>query len=171
MRIAQRFPTCAIAVAMVLLQGYTCVAAADEPTWFEGGRPNEQAQQAVALLGAAASHGLEPQDYHAVALRQAVAAASSATPALAPDKAEKLDQALTEAMLRYLGDLHQGRIDPRQIHHDFSPARRDAFDAADRVARGAGGAAAARSSQRSRARPAALRTPARRAGALPCPER
>ena len=128
MRIAQRFPTCAIAVAMVLLQGYTCVAAADEPTWFEGGRPNEQAQQAVALLGAAASHGLEPQDYHAVALRQAVAAASSATPALAPDKAEKLDQALTEAMLRYLGDLHQGRIDPRQIHHNFSPARRDAFD-------------------------------------------
>lgn len=104
-------------------------AAADPLMWFEGGRPGEQALQAVALLGAADSHGLDPNDYDAAALRQAVAAAMSAAPVLAPDAAATLDQALTAAMRQYLDDLHHGRIDPRQIHHPFRPARREAFDA------------------------------------------
>ncbi|MDP3085318.1 MAG: L,D-transpeptidase family protein [Rubrivivax sp.] len=107
----------------------SCAAAADDPLWFEAGRPGDQAHQAVQLLGAAASHGLEPRDYNADALRQAVAAAATRSAPLEAARVMRLDQALTDAMQRYLGDLHSGRVDPRQIHHNFRPARRDAFDA------------------------------------------
>ena len=101
--------------------------AADEPVWFDAGRPSVQAQQAVDLLADAASHGLDPRDYDAAALQQALARAQ---PGLPPEAAARLGQALTQAMQRYLGDLHDGRIDPRLIHHDFDVARRAPFDAA-----------------------------------------
>jgi hypothetical protein len=41
--------------------------AADPLLWFDGVRPGAQSAQAVELLTAAASHGLEPQDYGAAA--------------------------------------------------------------------------------------------------------
>ncbi|MEP6588997.1 MAG: peptidoglycan-binding protein, partial [Polaromonas sp.] len=100
--------------------------AADGPLWFEGGRPDAQARQAVELLAAAASHGLEPQDYNARALMQAVTRAAQGLPP-EPATLARLEPALTAAMAHYLVDLHQGRIDPRQIHHHFD-SRRDAFD-------------------------------------------
>lgn len=115
------------------LIGCLCVGnamAADGPLWFEGGRPDAQARQAVELLAAAASHGLEPQDYNARALMQAVKqAVTQAAQGLPPEPATvaRLEPALTAAMAHYLADLHQGRIDPRQIHHNFE-SRRDAFD-------------------------------------------
>jgi murein L,D-transpeptidase YcbB/YkuD len=101
--------------------------AADALPWFDGGRPGAQAQQAVELLSDAASHGLEPSDYDSAALQQAFSRAQQGLP---PDAAAKLAQALTLAMQRYLGDLHDGRIDPRSIHHDFDASRREPFDAA-----------------------------------------
>ena len=104
-------------------------AAADGLRWFEGGRPGTPARQAVDLLAAAASHGLDPRDYDAAGLQQALARALEGPP---PDAAAaaRLDRALTTAMLRFLGDLHDGRVDPRKIHHEFSPQPREAFDAA-----------------------------------------
>jgi L,D-transpeptidase YcbB len=117
---------CSAAFAL-WLAGSTALAAA-EPLWFDGARPGPQARQAIELLDAAASHGLAPQDYDAEALHQAVARASLEAPDSAA--AERLELALTAAMQRYLTDLHRGRIDPRQIHHDFTPPRRDDFDAA-----------------------------------------
>ena len=115
--------------AFALWLGGGTALAADGLLWFEGGRPGPQAGQAVELLSAAASHGLEPLDYDAAALRQALTrAAVDAAPD--PAASERLDQALTAAMQRYLADLHQGRIDPRQIHHNFRPPRRADFDAA-----------------------------------------
>ena len=102
-------------------------AAAQAPSWFDAGRPSVQAQQAVALLADAASHGLDARDYDAAALQLALDQAQQGVSAAA---AEALAQALTLAMQRYLGDLHLGRIDPRRIHHDFDIARREPFDAA-----------------------------------------
>ena len=101
--------------------------AADETVWFDAGRPRVRAQQAVDLLADAASHGLDPRDYDAAALQQALAHARSG---LSPEAAARLDRALTLAMQRYLGDLHDGRLDPRRIHHDFNLSRRVPFDAA-----------------------------------------
>ena len=123
--LAGRWRRCGAALA--LWAGCASVTAADGPLWFDAGRPSAQAREAVELLAAAASHGLEPQDYDALALRQAVvqAAQGAAPAAIAP-----LEQALTAAMRRYLSDLHHGRIDPRQIHPNFAPPLREAFDAA-----------------------------------------
>lgn len=101
--------------------------AADGLLWFDGGRPGPQARQAVELLSAAATHGLEPQDYNASALLQAVTDAAQGSPP-EPAMIARLEQALTTAMERYLADLHTGRIDPRLVHHDFKPLRREPFD-------------------------------------------
>jgi L,D-transpeptidase YcbB len=103
-------------------------AAADALPWFDGGRPGAQALQAVELLAAADSHGLEPRDYGMPALQQAVTAAAE-DPATA-DAAHRLSQALTASMERYLADLHGGRVDPAQVHQRFTPPQRAPFDAA-----------------------------------------
>lgn len=112
--------------AALALVGAAAFAAGPAP-WFEGGRPGVPALQAVEVLAAAASHGLEPQDYDAATLGQAVTQAAQAA---IPDAAAvvQLEQALTTAMQRYLADLHRGRIDPRQVHQDFEPPRGDDFD-------------------------------------------
>jgi murein L,D-transpeptidase YcbB/YkuD len=103
--------------------------AAQSPLWFEAARPSAQAWQAVELLGGAGTHGLEPADYAAAAWRQALLRANNGP---APDEATvaRLDTALTQAMLRYLADLHDGRIRPQQLHQSYSPVRREPFDAA-----------------------------------------
>jgi murein L,D-transpeptidase YcbB/YkuD len=85
----------------------------------DAGRPTRAAQQAVAVLADASAEGLLPQDYDAPGLAQAVAQAIRG-PALAPDAAARLEDALTAALHRYLGDLHLGRVDPRTIHADFT---------------------------------------------------
>jgi len=112
---------------------------AGELLWFEGDRPGAAARQAVDLLSDAGSHGLQARDYDAEALREAVAQAT-AQPRSGDAANARLDQDLTVAMLRYLRDLHDGRVAPRQVHAGFTPPRRDPFDAAaalhDAVAHG-----------------------------------
>ena len=100
-----------------------------EAPWFDGERPAPAARQAVELLLAAPAHGLVADDYAAAALQQALARAAQG-PAFDAAARERLAQGLTMAMQRYLADLHDGRVDPRQIHHDFNTSRRARFDAA-----------------------------------------
>ena len=105
-------------------------ARADErQPWFDGDRPTATAREAVALLGDAASHGLDPRDYAADALALAVERATRG-PAAAPEAVARLERALTSAMQRYLADMHDGRVDPRQLDQRFAPLRREPFDAA-----------------------------------------
>lgn len=118
------------AVALWLCCGSSMAAQAQEQGafWFDGKRPAPQARQAVELLAASATHGLEPQDYKASALRQAVKNAEQGQ-ALSAAAVAHLDLALTAAMERYLMDLHRGRIDPKKIQHNFNAPRQD-FDPA-----------------------------------------
>ena len=104
-----------------------CTSAMAGPGWFDGDRPALAARQAVALLGAAETHGLVLQDYSASALQQALAQAAQGAPLQAAEIA-RLEQALSTAMERYLSDLHQGRVEPQKIHHNFNPQRQP-FDA------------------------------------------
>lgn len=116
--------------ALVLLHlGGAAAMAAGEPGWFDGGRPGAMARQAVEMLAAAHGHGLEPRDYGAEALRQAVAAGLQGAPPEAA-AAAALEQALTTAMRRYLADLHFGRVDPRRMPQEFALPRREPFDPA-----------------------------------------
>jgi murein L,D-transpeptidase YcbB/YkuD len=103
-------------------------AADDAPRWFDAGRPTAAAQQAVVLLLDSHSHGLDPADYAAQPLQQALARAQQ-TP-LSADAAAAFERALTDAMLRWLTDLHAGRVDPRSVQQRFDPPRRADFDAA-----------------------------------------
>lgn len=89
-------------------------------TWLVDGRPAPAAQQAVNLLSAAATEGLQSEDYQAAWLAQAVAVAAQG-PALGADAALQLEDALTTAVQSYLSDLRSGRIDPRQIHQNYTP--------------------------------------------------
>jgi murein L,D-transpeptidase YcbB/YkuD len=95
--------------------------------WLDGQYPGAQALQAVELLLAADSHGLDPRDYDAPGLQQAVIAAQRGP--TAADAAARLSLALTVSMQRYLGDLHNGRIDPAQVHQRFTPPPRALYDA------------------------------------------
>jgi murein L,D-transpeptidase YcbB/YkuD len=86
-----------------------------------------QAEQAVELLSAAGTHGLEPRDYEAAQLRQSVQDAGGGT-VLDVSTAATLDRKLTQAMERYLADLRRGRIDPQQLPHGYAAPQRDEFD-------------------------------------------
>lgn len=114
--------------ALALLLARQDAAAQDSP-WFEQGRPGPQAQQAVELLVASSAHGLDPKDCAAGALQHALAQLSAGPPG-DPARVAAVEAALTRAMQRYLGDLHQGRVDPRQLGQSYAPPRREPFDAA-----------------------------------------
>ena len=102
--------------------------------WLVEGRPAPMAQQAVDLLTAAATEGLQAEDYHAATLAQAVADAAHG-PALDSNAAQRLEDALSAALQRYLGDLRSGRIDPRQIQQNYTPPAAPQTDAASALQR------------------------------------
>jgi len=99
-------------------------AAADALPWFDAGRPTPQAEAALALLAQAPSHGLDPEDYDLTPLRRALPGASvdGAT-------AQRASQVLTTAFVRYLDDLHRGRVAPTPPHRRRSAAPSVDFDA------------------------------------------
>jgi len=105
---------------------------ADGVPWVDaGGRPTADAREALALLTAAGEDGLDPADYDAapLAARAALLEGSTATPAPtdAPAAAARFATALDAAMVRFLRELHEGRIDPLAMGYPMEP-RRDRHD-------------------------------------------
>jgi murein L,D-transpeptidase YcbB/YkuD len=95
------------------------------PLWVEAsGRPNRDAHDALALLDAAADEGLDPADYHAHAL-DALATALEAAPAPRVSDIAAFDAGLSANTLRYLQQLHNGRVDPRAIGFRMTAPRDD----------------------------------------------
>jgi murein L,D-transpeptidase YcbB/YkuD len=103
--------------------------AADASLWFEAGRPTAEARQAVEILVSAADEGLDPRDYDAAHLDRGVTGALEG-PALADAPQAQLDAALTNALQHYLADLKAGRVNPRQIHANFTVQRDATLDTA-----------------------------------------
>lgn len=87
--------------------------------WVVQGRPSALAQSAVQILEHAGDEGLNPSDYDAAALAQSVAAATNGKP-LTVDQQLALDAAMNQSLLRYLHDLHYGRVDPRSVYANFN---------------------------------------------------
>lgn len=118
-------------------------AATALPPWLRDGHPTALADEALALLAQASSHGLDPTHYQVSALQGALAAARRAP--MAPAAAARFELALNAALQRYLQHLHAGRVDPRSVHHNFQAPQRQRFDAAAVLARArqAGGLGAA----------------------------
>ena len=106
------------------------------PLWLDArSRPDRDARAALRALHAAVDEGLDPSDYYASLLRRLAALLETEPPALPQDLA-RFDVALTSGTLRYLHDLHLGRVDPRTVgvrlnvpvdQHDFAALLRSAL--------------------------------------------
>jgi murein L,D-transpeptidase YcbB/YkuD len=92
----------------------------DSPLWIDAaGRPTTTARTALALLIQAADVGLDPADYCERLVRDFAWDIEAAPPV---DPA-RFDVVLSSGMLRYLHDVHLGRIEPRALGFRFEATR------------------------------------------------
>ncbi len=94
--------------------------------WFKDGRPRKQIAEVIAILKQAKSHGLDPESYDADALeRQWRELSTGGT--LVDHRHALFDTALSIALLRYISDLHIGRVNPRNlsVKLDVEPKKYD----------------------------------------------
>ncbi|WP_224547711.1 murein L,D-transpeptidase [Mesorhizobium sp. CA16] len=89
--------------------------------WVSDNTPNSRAQDAVRVLGEAASYGLTPADY---SVDVPAAANSAATPEERTKELVRFEMALSARVLRYAHDAQSGRVDPNRMtgYYDF-PAK------------------------------------------------
>ncbi|MCA0046150.1 murein L,D-transpeptidase [Mesorhizobium sp. B283B1A] len=89
--------------------------------WVGGSTPNSRAQDAVRVLGEAASYGLTPADY---TVEVPAASASTADEAARLKELVRFEMALSARVLRYAHDAQSGRIEPNRMtgYYDF-PAK------------------------------------------------
>jgi murein L,D-transpeptidase YcbB/YkuD len=86
-----------------------------QPIWIDAaGRRTVRAREASEILRNAADDGLDPGDYATGSLND-LAAALDVAPHPPLDRAAGYELALSAAMLRYLGDVRHGAIDPRRL--------------------------------------------------------
>ena len=90
--------------------------------WSQGGRPTPQALEMIALLEHADEKGLDKIDYDGERWRRRLTTIQGAS-ADAESALLKFDVALTVSAMRYISDLHLGKVDPRTLHKDFDPER------------------------------------------------
>ena len=85
--------------------------------WVRGMQPSPQALQIIALIQQAEEKGLSPDDYDAP--RWAARLARLKPTVAQPTEADALrfDVALTVCVMRYISDLHIGKVNPK--HFDF----------------------------------------------------
>ncbi|MBZ9953799.1 MULTISPECIES: murein L,D-transpeptidase [unclassified Mesorhizobium] len=89
--------------------------------WVTGANANSRAQDAVRVLGEAASYGLAPSDY---TVDVPTAAASTGDAAARLKEFVRFEMALSARVLRYVHDAQSGRVEPNRMtgYYDF-PAK------------------------------------------------
>jgi L,D-transpeptidase YcbB len=90
----------------------------DSLWWVKGMEPTAQAQQVIALLLQADQKGLSADDYDGPRWGDRLAKLKPATWQPSEADAAKFDLALTVCVMRYISDLHIGKINPK--HFDFA---------------------------------------------------
>jgi murein L,D-transpeptidase YcbB/YkuD len=86
-----------------------------EPAWVANGRPTPQALAVIAILDAADAKGINAVDYDATRWPARIAALPRAT----ADATARFDLALSASLMRYISDLHIGRINPRNLRFEL----------------------------------------------------
>ena len=90
------------------------------PLWLNGNQPTPQATAIVVLLQNSLHKGLNPDDYDAGHWQARVDGLKTANdPALA-----EFDAAMTVGLMRYISDLHIGRVNPASILISGSTSKR-----------------------------------------------
>ena len=98
-----------------------------EVAWTRDGKPTDQATRLIQLFGDAAKKGLLPDDYDGAHWAQRTQQLQGHTGD--GDAIAQFDAAMTVTAVRYLSDLHFGRINPQSLNFDIDvPARRASFD-------------------------------------------
>jgi len=113
----------------------------NELAWTRDGKPTNAAMALLQLFQDAAQKGLNPTDYDVDTAGQgrwaprlkrlAAIAKTKDTSDAAQDAVAQFDVAMTISAMRYLEDLHVGRVNPQALNFDIdTPAKRAAFDVA-----------------------------------------
>ncbi len=90
-------------------------AASGTLPWIDDGKPTAQARAIIRSLKNAADKGLRPEDYDGPQWDERLARFERSTTVPESDLV-KFDLALTVSTMRYISDLHVGRVNPRLFH-------------------------------------------------------
>jgi murein L,D-transpeptidase YcbB/YkuD len=85
--------------------------------WIKDMQPTPQAQQAIAVLLQADQKGLSAEDYDGPRWKDRLAKLRPAARQPSEADAVRFDAALTVCVMRYISDLHIGKVNPK--HFDF----------------------------------------------------
>jgi L,D-transpeptidase YcbB len=85
--------------------------------WVREGKPTAQAQQVIALLLQADQKGLSAEDYDGPHWADRLAKLKPVAPQPSEADVARFDVALTVCVMRYISDLHIGKVNPK--HFDF----------------------------------------------------
>jgi murein L,D-transpeptidase YcbB/YkuD len=80
------------------------------PVWLRGGQPSPQALGVIRALQDSQRKGLDPEEYDASRWQARVAALKAG--GVKAETVASFDAALTVSAMRYISDLHIGRVDP-----------------------------------------------------------
>ena len=83
--------------------------------WVREGKPTAQAQQVIALLLQADQKGLSADDYDGPRWGDRLAKLKPAAPQPSEGDAVRFDVALTVCVMRYISDLHIGKVNPKRF--------------------------------------------------------
>ena len=98
-----------------------------ELAWTRDGKPTDAASRLIDIFGDAAKKGLQPEDYDASRWAERVNSLRGNTQN--GDALAQFDAELTVTAMRYVSDLHLGRINPQSLNFDIDvPARRAQYD-------------------------------------------
>jgi murein L,D-transpeptidase YcbB/YkuD len=86
--------------------------------WVQGMAPNPQAQQVITLMLQAEQKGLSSDDYDGPRWNNRLAKLKPATSQPSEADAAEFDLALTVCAMRYISDLHIGKVNPK--HFSFA---------------------------------------------------
>ncbi len=92
--------------------------------WVTGNQPTAQALAMIQLLQNADKKGLRPDDYDAPRWADRIAHLTQSNPQGSVDDSVHFDLALTVSAMRYISDLHSGRINPRYFEFGLHVNRR-----------------------------------------------
>jgi L,D-transpeptidase YcbB len=92
------------------------------PVWVRDGQPTTQAQAVIAALEASRQKGLTPSDYDASRWTQRLLGLKH-MPGDTPTVAH-FDAALTVCAMRYISDLHIGRVNPKHFKFGIDVAQK-----------------------------------------------
>lgn len=87
--------------------------------WVQGMQPTPQAQQIIAVLFQADQKGLSAEDYDASRWADRLAKLKPATAQPSEADAARFDLALTVCIMRYISDLHIGKVNPKHFEFGF----------------------------------------------------